>query len=77
VFTAAIAPELADPVQWKRFAQLRDRFDGRARAALDPVERELWDAADDAYRTGARGPLERFAIAAYAPVDAALRTLGV
>jgi hypothetical protein len=77
VFPAAIAPELADPVQWKRFSQLRDRFDDNVRAVFDPVERELWEQADDAYGSGTRGPCEQFATNAFAPVDAALRTLGV
>jgi hypothetical protein len=77
-FPRAVAPELADPVHWKRFSQLRDGFDDDdVRAVLDPVERELWQEADDAYGSGDREPCEQFAAHAFAPIDAALRTLGV
>jgi hypothetical protein len=44
---------------------------------LAPVESELWAAAEAAYATGERDTLVRFTTTAYAPVDAALRCLGV
>ena len=79
-FPPFVAPELADPAQWQRFAALRERVEADAdalrlvRAELAPVEAELWAAAD-----GCTTPADRaaFAAGAFAPVDAALRHLDV
>lgn len=81
-FDSLLAPELADPGTWQRFARLRDRVEAdptgsetltAVRAVLDPVEAELWERADSAR------PEDRhaFVTGAFAPVDAALRRLGV
>jgi secernin len=76
-FPPFVAPELADPRQWQRFAALRDRVetDGDAlaavRAELAPVEADLWEQAATC------ADHEAFAARAFAPVDAALRRLGV
>ena len=68
---------------WARFAALRDRVEAdpdalaAARSVLATVEAELWDSADDAYATGSRARLERVVASSWAPVDAALASLGV
>jgi secernin len=76
-----IAPELADPASWARFAALRDRVErdgselGEIRAVLAPIEAELWEEADDACADpDRRAP---FAVEAWARVDAGLAKLGV
>jgi secernin len=82
-FPPAIAPELADGGQWRRFARLRDRVEAApaelaaVRAELGPVETELWDDAEAAAARGERGPLAGFAKSAWRLVDAALLRLGV
>jgi hypothetical protein len=82
-FPPAVAAELAAEATWKRFAALRDRVEAEperltaVRATLGVVERELWEAADAAFASGAHAPLEDLALTAFAPVDAALRRLGV
>ncbi len=91
-FGGAIAPELAEPATWQRFARLRDRIESdptrseelaATRAVLDPVEAELWEQADLCEQAGrweqagtAGSPVE-LAATAFAPVDAALTRLGV
>jgi hypothetical protein len=76
-FPPHVAPELAQPEQWERFARLRERVEADAdalaevRAELAPVEAELWDEADECDDGAA------FARHAFAPVDAALRRLRV
>jgi hypothetical protein len=82
-FAPAVAPELADEAQWRRFARLRDGVEAaparlaEVRAELDRVETELWAQADSAFATGDRAPIDAFARTAFAPVDAALLRLGV
>jgi hypothetical protein len=82
-FPPAIAPELADAEQWRRFARLRDRVEAtpdrlaEVQAALADVEAELWAGADAAFVSGARARLESCARTAFAPVNAALHRLGV
>jgi secernin len=82
-FGPAVAPELADDAQWRRFARLRDRVEAApfeladVQAVLRPVETELWAEAESRYRTGERAPLDAWAVAAFAPVDDALHRLGV
>jgi secernin len=82
-FPAAVAPELADAAQWRRFARLRDRAEAvpearaEIRAVLAPVEAELWAEADAVVAAGEQSKLEAFARTAYAPVAAALHRLGV
>ena len=55
IFPPQVPAVLGDPAQWQRFAQLRERVetdpDGldEVRAVWAPVERDLWDAADDAW----------------------------
>jgi len=61
VYAPGAPAQLADVRQWHRFAALRDRPLGAVRAALDPVEAQLW-------ANRASG---------YAVVDAALARLGV
>jgi len=83
IFPPAVPPELGDIVQWKRFAQLRDRIDAdpslgpETRAELGAIEAELWHAAEAAHASGDRARLDRFGREAYAPIDRALRGLGV
>jgi hypothetical protein len=84
VFPPALSPpELADPATWVRFAALWDRVEARpdalapTRAALAGVEADLWDAADDAFASGSDARIERAVTSAWAPVDAALRRLGL
>jgi secernin len=83
IFPPVVSPELADIVQWKRFARLRDRVDAdsgigpETRAALGVVEAELWHEADAAYGSGDRARIVQFGRDAYAPIDRALRGLGV
>jgi dipeptidase len=82
-FPPAVAPELADAEQWRRFARLRDRVEeepaqlANVRALLAPVEAELWAEADAAYVSGDRSRLDAFARTAFALIDAALHRLGV
>ena len=82
-FGSAVAPELADEAQWRCFARLRDRVEAtpgelaEVQEVLRPVETELWAEADAAYGAGEWAPLEAWAPAAFAPVDAALHRLGV
>ena len=55
-FGATVAPELADPAQWQRFARLRDAVEADpdrlagVRAACASVETDLWAQADAAFR---------------------------
>jgi len=66
-FPPAVAPELADAEQWRRFAALRDRVEAEpdrlpdTRAVLAAVEDELWDAADAAFAAGDPSRLTAFA----------------
>ena len=82
-FRGASAPELAEPEQWDRFEQLRRRVEERpesladVRAVLAPLETELWQDADDCFKTGGHESLVAFADRAWEPVDNALRGLGV
>jgi hypothetical protein len=72
VFPGAVVPELSDPMQWERFARLRDAVEREperlvsVRAELDPVEQELWATAENLT-----------AASVFAPIDAALHRLGV
>jgi secernin len=81
-FPPYVAPELALPAEWRRFALLRERVERDAdalagvRAELAPVEAALWDEAD-ARACGSDGDRLAFARRAFEPVDAALRRLGV
>ena len=74
---------LAREDSWHRFAALRNRVEtdgealGEIRAALGPVESELWAHADAAAATGRVAPVEEYLAAAWAPVDGALTVLGV
>lgn len=83
-FDDSLAPELGTAATWNRFALLRDRVEAdptrhdelaRIRAELDPVEAELWAAADDVAADPARR--DAFAATAFATVAAALGRLGV
>jgi secernin len=80
-FPPFVAPELADAGQWLRFAALRERVErdpdalGVVRRTLAPVEAHLWDEADAC--AARAGDHAEFAAGAFAPVDAALRRLGV
>jgi hypothetical protein len=62
---------------------LRDRVEseagalGTVREVLAPVERDLWEEADDADRTGTDAAQADFTADASRRVDAALVTLGV
>ena len=82
-FPPAVAPELADALQWQRFARLRDQVEAapdrlaEVRSELAVVESELWAEADAAFGSGDRSHLDAFARTAFAPVDTALRRLGV
>jgi len=72
---------IADPATWQRFAALRDRVerDGREldpiRAALGPLESQLWDEADAISTDPRRWP--GFAASVGARIDTALQALGV
>ena len=90
-----LAPQLSSAATWERFRRLRDaveatrtRGDGAVaeelatiRAALDPVEADLWRTADELAAAGSSGAAgaarARWAHAAFEPVDAALRGLDV
>ncbi|HEY5076440.1 MAG TPA: peptidase family C69 [Acidimicrobiia bacterium] len=82
-FPPAVAPELAEAEQWRRFARLRDRVEASperladVRVVLTAVEAELWTQAEAVFVSGERSRLDAFAYAAFSPVDAALRRLGV
>lgn len=81
-FFGAMSAALSDPAQWDRFRVLRDRVeaDGAAlagiRAALAPVESELWEEADSLAAAPDPEAFRKFAARAWAPVDAALTHLG-
>jgi hypothetical protein len=77
----ALPDALGHDVTWGRFAALRDRVEVEAgalaevRAALGPLEADLWDEADEvATDPPAR---ERFVEGTWPRVDAALTALGV
>jgi secernin len=78
---AAVAPELAVPANWARFAALRDRVEhdgdalGEIRSVLAPIEADLWAEADDSCADPGRRA--RFAAEAWRHVDAGLAKLGV
>jgi secernin len=83
-FPPFVAPELAQPDEWWRFAALRDRVEHDAgclaeiRAELAPVEAGLWDEADACpLDTAGAAARSEFAAHAFEPVDRALRRLGV
>jgi hypothetical protein len=82
-FPPAIAPELSEPLEWQRFAMVRDLVEDGAldaasvRAVFHEIEVALWAEAQDAYAMGERGPLESFVARAYEPVDYGLRQFGV
>ena len=83
VFAAAVPPELADAHTWKRFSVIRGSVEAgeqtieSVRAVLDPVETELWEAADELAPSGDPARFEHFARRAFAPIDGALHRLGV
>ena len=76
-----VAPALADPATWRRFAALRDRVEADAaelaevRSVLGPLEADLWDRADGDARDVATYALS--VVEAWAAVEAALARLGV
>jgi secernin len=78
-----VPPELRQPATWKRFAALRDRIESdpdalaSIRARLAPVEAELWDRADTAVGRHDPVALDELNGAVWAPVEDALRSLGV
>jgi secernin len=78
---AGVAPELADPASWARFAELRDRVErdgdelGEIRAVLAPIETELWEEADDSATDPDRRA--RFTGGAWRRVENGLTKLGV
>jgi hypothetical protein len=80
-FPPHVPAPLADPAQWARFARLRDEYERKERtldeirSVLQPVEDELWAAADAAYASGTDA-CRRLAATAYDRVDEALRRLG-
>ena len=82
-FPPLVAPELAEPAQWQRFARLRDRVEADpgllpdARRVLADAEAGLWEAADAAVASSDDSRLAALAARTFAPVDAALRRLGV
>ncbi len=82
-FPPAIAPELADETQWRRFAELRDLVEAdparlpEVRAVLGAIETELWAEADAAFASGDTTRLDAFVGTSFSSVDAALRRLGV
>ncbi len=82
-FPPALAPELADPAQWRRFAALRDEVESDpdrlppTRAALAVVEARLWAHADAAFASGDPSELATFGGTSFSSVDAALLRLGV
>jgi secernin len=82
-FPPYVAPELAAPEEWLRFAALRDRVERDAdalaavREVLAPIEAELWDEADARAGDADPGKRSNFAAHAFEPVDGALRRLGV
>lgn len=83
-FPPFVAPELAQPEQWWRFARLRERVEHDAgclaevRAELAPVEAALWAEAETCPRdAGGAAARSDFAAHAFGPVDGALRRLGV
>lgn len=77
-----VPSELADPGVWRRFDRLRERVEADpaaladVRAALAPVESELWDEADALVAEGAaRTDLVAWARASWPRVAAALTAL--
>jgi hypothetical protein len=82
-FLGAVPPELADPRQWLRFAQLRDHTEAgtldtaSVRAVLDPVEHVLWRVAAAATRSDDPARTTAVVRAAFSAVDTALSELGV
>jgi secernin len=82
-FPPLVPPVLSDPLQWQRFAQLRDRVEGDPRALRDvrrtlgPLELELWVDADAVYAAGTTGPHDELTSRTARRVDAALTSLGV
>jgi dipeptidase len=90
-FADAIPGELSSPNTWHRFERLRERVESdptgidalrEIRAVLDPVEHELWTAADtmhaDLRHTGSRHTGDAtWSTSAFALVAAALTRLGV
>lgn len=83
LFPPRVPAVLRDPAQWLRFAQLRERVEtdpdglGAVRAVLAPIERDLWDAADDAHATGAQSAVDALMADTTARVTAGLTSLGV
>jgi secernin len=82
LFPPAVPTTLSDPAEWQRFAQLRERVETdpealeATRRVLAPVERELWEDADDA-ASGTDAARALYAMRASRAVDAALTSLGV
>jgi len=82
LFPPAVPTTLSDAAQWQRFARLRDRVEtdpeqlAATRRVLAPVERELWEDADDAAH-GTDAARALYATRASRVVDVALTTLGV
>jgi hypothetical protein len=81
-FLPVVPGYLADAQQWQRITRLRDRIDAdhdalaTVRGVLDPVELELWDAADALVEAGPDDWL-RFTDTCGARIDRALADLGV
>jgi len=80
-FPPAVAPALADPATWRRFAALRDRVEAdgaelaEVRSVLGPLEADLWERADADAPDVAAHALS--VTEGWAAVDAALTRLGV
>ncbi len=84
VFPSRRVPaELGHTDTWRRFAALRDRAEAKPealaaiRARLAGVEADLWERADAAVDRGDPSALDGFTREAWAPVEQALRDLGV
>jgi secernin len=76
-----VAPALADPATWQRFAALRDRVESdgaqlaEVRGVLGPLEADLWARADGDARDVVTCALS--VVEAWTAVEAALARLGV
>jgi hypothetical protein len=85
VFPPHVPAALADAATWSRFERLRDRVEAdpstdalvEIRAALGPVEADLWADADAIDASGERTAQVAFSDRAFAPVADALGRLGV
>jgi hypothetical protein len=83
LFPPIVPVEMSDEQQWERFARLRERVDadgdalGEIRAALAPVENDLWEEADHLAACANDGERSAFATRAWRPIEAALSRLAV